>query len=725
MSSEPKGPDRQLASSSYQQREALLNRILLQQPVDLEALYTISRLEGGFLTRELRGRIWPKLLGINRYNVPDYRGFLKPHRDFNQVGCDIDRSLWNYPETNLWSEEFREKRRNALSSMILSILCRHSELHYFQGYHDVMSVFLLTIEDDHLACALGEAASLRFFRDCMNSDFDVVSKTMRLIMVILKVVDQRLYSYLTKAGVEPFFATSWIITWFAHDIKSVSGIARIYDALLCSHPLFSLYLCATLLIHCREEIFRCPCDFASLHNCIVHLFDGPGFPFEELLPVTDELMTLFTPTRLKALAAEELQRKVDSQGIQVFKRPKLARFVDADWFLLRNMRCRRIDTNGYDYGGTNSSARRDGAPAVYAWGWQRAIAPWAPESKQKRKRRKQAGKKMLMQGTRKMEGGEEDSSSNHNEVPASMHTENISNKAKEASMKERETQIPAVEGIGDDASAFITPTKAKKRIEDIDSVLEAAVRVTPKRGSPVVHMVMKYAFRNAVDIVRYEKTPEGGIEIVKAKDFVDVQCVDGTASVVETSVGEAGGGTDLDSTPAAPSNQSNPSEGADLDNAEKSLTKPQGDDGGGAHIPVADTLSLSAQATPQPAASEVVEPTGLAVTLSGSATVNTKAAFTSSIYCGVVDKYPTLAEARNMPDVTIDSPDANVYRDSTDDTWEVEGSADELQMDKVPVPLLYKLFFGSWALVVVGGVAVLIRVMLDSKGHEKGVWQDS
>jgi hypothetical protein len=39
--------------------------------------------------------------------------------------------------------------------------------------------------------------------------------------------------------------------------------------------------------------------------------------------------------------------------------------------------------------------------------------------------------------------------------------------------------------------------------------------------------------------------------------------------------------------------------------------------------------------------------------------------------------------------------------------------------------LLYKLFFGSWALVVVGGVAVLIRVMLDSKGHEKGVWQDS
>lgn len=115
-----------------------------------------------------------------------------------------------------------------------------------QGYHDVVSIFLLVLEEDHLTFALTEAMSHAYLSDYMTKDFDTVSKSMRILMTIVKLVDKELYAFLKKSKIEPFFATSWLITWFAHDIKNVDEIARIFDALLCSHPMFCFYVCAAV-----------------------------------------------------------------------------------------------------------------------------------------------------------------------------------------------------------------------------------------------------------------------------------------------------------------------------------------------------------------------------------------------------------------------------------------------------------------------------------------------
>lgn len=80
----------------------------------------------------------------------------------------------------------------------------------------------------------------------MQADFDIVSKSMRMILILIGAVDRELYHFLRTAKLEPFFATSWLITWFAHDIKNIDEIARIYDVFLCSHPLFSYYVCAAV-----------------------------------------------------------------------------------------------------------------------------------------------------------------------------------------------------------------------------------------------------------------------------------------------------------------------------------------------------------------------------------------------------------------------------------------------------------------------------------------------
>lgn len=62
-------------------------------------------------------------------------------------------------------------------------------------------------------------------------DFCELCQFIRLIFDIVKLKDKKLYKHLKKARLEPYVALSWFITWFAHDVKSLDEIARVYDAI--------------------------------------------------------------------------------------------------------------------------------------------------------------------------------------------------------------------------------------------------------------------------------------------------------------------------------------------------------------------------------------------------------------------------------------------------------------------------------------------------------------
>lgn len=189
--------------------ETEINKILLHQPIDLNILKTISRQENGFLNNKLRSKIWPKLLHINRYQCCDYESYIDLHRDCAQVHIDIERSLWKLEDIKDWNNKYREKRRKVLSNIIIAILCKNKQLYYYQGYHDIISIILLTLEDDQLAFLISETISLNYFSDYMSKDFKIVSNSMHIIMIIIKDNDSKLYNYLKKAQIEPFFSTSW------------------------------------------------------------------------------------------------------------------------------------------------------------------------------------------------------------------------------------------------------------------------------------------------------------------------------------------------------------------------------------------------------------------------------------------------------------------------------------------------------------------------------------
>ena len=74
--------------------------------MDVELLRRESKSEGGLLCKELRKRVWPKLLGVNIYHIPDYTGTychgncvittptgppLHKHKESGQVGLDVNR----------------------------------------------------------------------------------------------------------------------------------------------------------------------------------------------------------------------------------------------------------------------------------------------------------------------------------------------------------------------------------------------------------------------------------------------------------------------------------------------------------------------------------------------------------------------------------------------------------------------------------------------------------
>ena len=61
------------------------------------------------------------------------------HKDERQVELDVQRSFV------AWDIDDRPVRRQQLDTLIRSTLRRHPELHYFQGFHDLVAVVLVTL----------------------------------------------------------------------------------------------------------------------------------------------------------------------------------------------------------------------------------------------------------------------------------------------------------------------------------------------------------------------------------------------------------------------------------------------------------------------------------------------------------------------------------------------------------------------------------------------------
>lgn len=225
---------------------------------DYKILQYLTKTKGGLITSEFRKVIWPVLLGFELLEdevEPDWR-LLPQHKDEDQVGLDVERSFVYYPQ-NISSTDKR-KLKDDLRSIITRVLRTYPELSYYQGYHDICTVFLLVFEDDLELCfKVLSIFTLVHLRDFMMPNIDVTLKMLKLIPELTSKIDEDLHNDLIMGNLEPFYCLSPIITLFSHDITEFSTICQIFDLIIANGSIgVTIYIYVCLLSNKKDKIFE-------------------------------------------------------------------------------------------------------------------------------------------------------------------------------------------------------------------------------------------------------------------------------------------------------------------------------------------------------------------------------------------------------------------------------------------------------------------------------------
>ena len=280
-----------VVSATYQlkadrQRQlAHITRALNATPVDVPQLRSIST--HSFLTTAFRKQIWPLLLGLPSspltLSVPlstssgvvvlpasSYPA-VRQHAYYSQVEKDIARSLAHFDVCRQWKQHHRAVKRQQLARIIHTIFSVHSDLHYIQGYHDIIAVLLLTLDDEYTTYQAAEHLSLMHIRDSLHPTLDTVVSSLSLIFPLLKLADEPLWQVLMDSGVQSFFTLSWVLTWFAHNVDCFAIVQHYFDFFLSSHPSMPIYMVVALILTQRAALVALrtsteePIDASAVH----------------------------------------------------------------------------------------------------------------------------------------------------------------------------------------------------------------------------------------------------------------------------------------------------------------------------------------------------------------------------------------------------------------------------------------------------------------------------
>ncbi|KAG1851918.1 rab-GTPase-TBC domain-containing protein [Suillus subluteus] len=249
-----------------------------------DALRAQSLRPGGFGNE--RTRVWPALLGVRVPSEPPPYAEVSPepstndppHPEERQVRLDTDRSFVMYPADND-DESRRTVLQTSLNSLIVSLLRKRRKLHYFQGYHDIVTVILLTLPPElQLPCV--EKLSLHRVRDSMGPTLEPVLGLLRITRNLLRIIDPKYAMLLESIGPLPFHALSNLLTLFSHEVPTLPLIQHVWDFLLCREPLAVVWLAVAVILVRKPDVLQLAAEdedgmIHSLLNALPALSDDP------------------------------------------------------------------------------------------------------------------------------------------------------------------------------------------------------------------------------------------------------------------------------------------------------------------------------------------------------------------------------------------------------------------------------------------------------------------
>ncbi|XP_028263027.1 TBC1 domain family member 20 [Parambassis ranga] len=297
-------------------KTADITQALSVSPVDVAALRRMAISEGGLLTDEIRCQVWPRLLNVPHQVLEEEPEKVdrENNKDYNQVLLDVQRSLRRFPPG--MPDEQREGLQEELIDIILRVLKRNPQLHYYQGYHDIVVTFLLVL-GERLATALVEKLSTHHLRDFMDPTMDNTKHILNYLMPIIERVNPEVHDFMQQAEVGTVFALSWLITWFGHVLSDFRHVVRLYDFFLACHPLMPIYFAAVIVLYREEEVLECECDMAMVHHLLSQI--PQDLPYEMLISRAGDLFVQFPPSELAREAVSH-----ESMAASTFKDFELA-----------------------------------------------------------------------------------------------------------------------------------------------------------------------------------------------------------------------------------------------------------------------------------------------------------------------------------------------------------------------------------------------------------------
>ena len=101
--------------------------------------------EFGFINNSIRRKCWYHILNrqLNRVEGEDdvlikIKAVRSSHKDENQVKLDTNRSF-GYIEDPI----IKKRLKPILHDIIINVLQRNPQLHYYQGFHEIASIFVM------------------------------------------------------------------------------------------------------------------------------------------------------------------------------------------------------------------------------------------------------------------------------------------------------------------------------------------------------------------------------------------------------------------------------------------------------------------------------------------------------------------------------------------------------------------------------------------------------
>uniref|UniRef100_A0A383V4E2 Rab-GAP TBC domain-containing protein n=1 Tax=Tetradesmus obliquus TaxID=3088 RepID=A0A383V4E2_TETOB len=229
------------------------------------------------------------------------------HKDSNTVKVDVERSLHSF--ASFLSSEEREARREELARLLNAVVVKHEgAVHYYQGLHDVAAVLLLVAGElpaFDLLCRLATG----HLRDATRPSLDPVIELLGLMQLIVREADSELASFLEQQGLPPFYALSWYITWFSHDLSQFGEVCRLFDLFLATHPLMPLYVGAVAMHSQRSQLLAAE-EMPMLHSKLVNLAITKRATADQLAVQAIELFKRAPPQQLIASHSLLLQQCV-------------------------------------------------------------------------------------------------------------------------------------------------------------------------------------------------------------------------------------------------------------------------------------------------------------------------------------------------------------------------------------------------------------------------------